>query len=170
MKTVLLSLASLLLLAACATKAPKYAKVAPPPKEFAPGEVVLAQQLLNKIFDQDMATLACVPDTEEAALLLRTIGPRLEMVQDDFEAKLDVATDIEGLIEVCDQNCTCQYIDDLFREHLVMLTKPQRKNLDQKKKIKDLNSCLNYAQSTFCQSELYQALNKEKIDFSFEAP
>lgn len=142
------------------------------PKEFSRGEVILGTQLLTKIFDQEMAPLKCVPDVDEASLLLRTLNPRMEVVQDDLEAMLDNDAEVKNLIESCDQNCTCSYVDELLREHLVTLDKPLRDQLDKKKKQKDLNSCLNYIKDTFCSSELYLELNKEKVDFSYdeEAP
>lgn len=138
------------------------------PKEFSRGEIILGTQLLGKIFDQEMAPLACVPDADEASLLLRTIHPRMEVVQDDLEAMLDDENEIKNLIETCDQNCTCSFIDELMREHLVTLPKSLKTSLDKKKKQKDLNACLNYVKETFCSSELYQELNKEKVDFSYE--
>lgn len=138
------------------------------PKDFARGEVILSHQLLSKIFDQEMGPLKCVPDSDEASLLLRTINPRMEVIQDDLEAMLDHETEIKSLIERCDQNCSCSFVDDLLREHLVNLDKNQRKILDEKKKQKDLASCLNYAKETFCDSELYKELNREKVDFTFE--
>jgi len=137
-------------------------------KEFAHGEIILSTQLLTKIFDQEMAPIKCVPDTDEASLLLRTIHPRMEVVQDDLEAMLDNESEIQTLIDKCDQSCTCPFLDELFREHLVVLNKQMRKMLDTKKKEKDLNACLNYAQQTFCEGELYKALNQEKADFSFD--
>jgi hypothetical protein len=136
-------------------------------KEFSRGEVILATQLLSKIYDQEMAPLKCVPDLDEAALLLRTLTPRMEVVQDDLEAMLDDESEIKNLVSSCDQNCTCSFIDDLFREHLVNLDKKIRINLDQKKKQKDLNSCLNYVKETFCDSELFKELDLEKVDFSY---
>lgn len=138
------------------------------PKEFSRGEVILGTQLLTKIFDQEMAPLACVPDADEASLLLRTIRPRMEVVEDDLEALLDSPQEVQGLIDTCNQNCTCGYVDDLLREHLVTLTKVQRKALDAKKTDKELNRCLSFVQTTFCQGELYRELNKEKEDFSFD--
>ena len=138
------------------------------PKEFSRGEVILGTQLLSKIFDQEMAPLSCVPDADEASLLLRTIHPRMEVVQDDLEAMLDDDNEIKKLIETCDQNCTCSFIDELLREHLVTLSKNLKTMLDKKKKQKDLNACLNYVKETFCSSELYHELNKEKVDFSYE--
>lgn len=142
------------------------------PKEFAPGEIIMATELLSKIFDNEMAPLECVPDADEASLLLRTIRPRMDVVQDDIEAVLDSNTEITKLINGCEQNCTCSYLDELFREHLVTLSKEQRKQMESKKTAKEVNRCLAYVQSTFCKSELYQELNKEKADFSFgeEAP
>jgi hypothetical protein len=139
-----------------------------PVKEFAPGELILATQLLTKIFDKEMAPLSCVPDTDEASLLLRTIRPRMEVVQDDMEAMLDDPKEVASMIQNCDKNCTCGHVDDLIREHLVILPKAQKKMLASKRNDKELNRCLNYAQSTFCQSELYKQLEREKSDFSFE--
>jgi hypothetical protein len=138
------------------------------PKEFSKGEIILGTQLLAKVYDQEMAPLKCVPDVEEASLLLRTIHPRYEVVQDDYEALLDTKSEVSKLIAECDQNCTCGFIDDLLREHQVILDKNQRKLLNEKKQEKDLNSCLSYIQSTFCESDLYKELNKEKVDFTFE--
>jgi hypothetical protein len=139
-----------------------------PVKEFAPGELILATQLLTKIFDKEMGPLSCIPDTDEASLLLRTIRPRMEVVQDDMEAMLDDSKEVSIMIQNCDKNCTCPEVDDLIREHLVVLPKAQRKMLSLKRNDKELNRCLNYAQSTFCQSELYKQLEREKSDFSFE--
>lgn len=156
----------LILLVGCSSvKAPSNPDA---PKEFSRGEVILGTQLLTKIFDQEMAPLPCVPDTDEASLLLRTIRPRMEVVEDDLEALLDDQAEVNKLIGGCDQNCTCGYVDELLREHLVTLTAEQRKRLNTKKTDKELNRCMNFAQSTFCQSELYKELNKEKADFSFE--
>ena len=141
---------------------------AQPPKEFARGEVILATQLLTKIFDGVMAPLACVPDAEEAELLLRTIRPRMEVAQDDTEAMLDNPKDVDELIKTCTANCTCEYVDELLREHLVKLTPAQKKSLNAKKTEKELNRCMSYVQSTFCQSDLYKTLDEEKSDFTFE--
>ena len=156
----------LLILASCSmVEKPQAPQV---PKEFSRGEIILGTQLLTKIFDQEMAPIKCVPDIDEASLLLRTIHPRMEMVQDDLEAMLDDQTQVDELINNCEKNCTCHYLDELFREHLVVLDKKSRGTLDNKRKQKDLNSCLNYIKETFCEGELYKELNKEKADFSFE--
>ena len=138
------------------------------PKEFSRGELILGTELLTKIFDQEMAPLECVPTVDEASLLLRTIHPRMDIVQDDMEAMLDDQKEVADLIKTCDQNCTCGYVDELLREHLVHLTKAQRIMLNKKKDEKALNKCLNFVQSTFCQGELYKTLELEKADFSFE--
>ena len=161
----------LILLSACSTttKVPTAApQVEAAPIEFSRGELILGTQLLTKIFDQEMAPLECVPDVDEAALLLRTIRPRMEIVQDDMEALLDDPREVNDLIKTCDQNCTCGYVDELLREHLVNMSKPQRILLNKKKSDKEINRCLNFVQATFCQSDLYKTLNKEKEDFSFE--
>lgn len=155
-----------LLLTSCSTMSEPVKPHAP--KEFSRGEVILGTQLLTKIFDGEMAPLLCVPDADEASLLLRTIRPRMEVVEDDLEALLDDPKEVDELISKCDQNCTCGYIDDLLREHLVNLTKNQKKTLATKRNDKELNRCLSYMQTTFCQGDLYLELNKEKADFSFE--
>lgn len=157
---------SFLILIACAqVKAPENPAA---PKNFSKGEVIIATELLVKIFDQEMAPLKCVPDTDEASLLLRTIRPRMEMVEDDLEAVLDNSAQVSELITTCDQNCTCEYLHDLFREHQVILSKSDKSALAAKNTEKELNRCMNFAQSTFCQSELFKELDKEKADFSFE--
>lgn len=144
------------------------AKAPVAPKEFSRGELILATQLLTKIFDQEMAPLECVPDTEEASLLLRTIRPRMEIVEDDIEAMLDNPKEVDDLVKSCESNCTCGYIDDILREHQVGLTKSQQKLINSKKSDKETKRCLNFIQSTFCGSELYKTLEVEKADFSFE--
>jgi hypothetical protein len=160
----------ILLVCSCSNvkKKQTYLETVAPPREFSRGELILANELLTKIFDQEMAYLLCVPDADEASLLLRTIRPRMEVVEDDLSAMMDSPKSVEELILTCDQNCTCGHIDELVREHLVSLTKEQRRILNHKKREKELNRCLNFVQSTFCQSELYKALDKEKEEFSFE--
>ena len=162
----------ILLITACSTvqkPETKTVEATPvPPKEFSRGELILGNELLTKIFDQEMAPLQCVPDTDEAGLLLRTIRPRMEIVEDDMEALLDNPKEVDNFIKTCHQNCTCGYVDEILREHQVVLSKAQRKLLATKKTDKELARCLNFVQTTFCQSELYKALNQEKADFSFE--
>ncbi len=137
-------------------------------KEYAPGEVILATQMLVKIFDKEMAYISCVPDAEEASLLLRTIRPRMEVVEDDLGAMLDDKLEIKKLVKNCDQNCSCGYLDDLLREHLVTLDKEDAEAMKKKKSKKEINRCLKYEQETFCQSDLYKSLEIEKSDFSFD--
>lgn len=162
-------LISLIFLAACSTeKKSRVEPVVQQQKEFSRGEVILATQLLTKIFDGEMGPIDCVPDTDEASLLLRTIRPRMEVVEDDMEALLDDASEVKNLINTCDQNCTCVYVDDLLREHLVSLSNKDRKMITDKRSEKEINRCMSFIQNTFCQSELYRALNTEKADFSFE--
>lgn len=161
---------ALILVIGCATEkasSPEPKSVAAP-KEFSRGEVILATQLLTKIFDGEMGPIDCVPDHDEASLLLRTIRPRMEVIEDDMEALLDQSSEVQKLINTCDQSCTCGYVDDLLREHLVTLTAAQRKLLNTKRSEKEVNRCMSFAQSTFCSGELYKQLNVEKADFSFE--
>ncbi len=164
-------LMSLLFVTACTTtpvKVPDEKPVTPAPREFSHGELILGTQLLTKIFDQEMAPLECVPSIDEAALLLRTIRPRMDIVQDDLEALLDDPREVNDMVNTCNQNCTCGYIDELFREHLVELSNDQQQKLNKKKNEKEINRCLSYVQATFCESDLYKTLDSEKVDFSFE--
>ncbi len=140
-----------------------------PRQDFPRGELYLVTEILAKIYDREMTPLVCIPDRGEAELFLRTIRPRMEQVYDDTEAKLDLPEEVENLISTCDQDCTCGLVDDLIREHQVKLSKAQQKTLNHKVSEKEINRCLGFTQSTFCQSELYQILNKEKVDFSFES-
>jgi hypothetical protein len=136
-------------------------------REFSQGEVILATQYLTKIFDKEMQPSACVPNNDEASLLLRTIRPRMEVIEDDIEATFDDAKAVQKHLDECKKNCTCLYIDDLLREHLVPLTKKQRASLNDKRSPAELNRCFSYIQSTFCDSDLYKQLDAEKVDFSF---
>lgn len=137
-------------------------------KEFSRGELILGTELLTKIFDLEMAPIECVKSIDEAEILLRTIRPRMEVAQNDLEAMMDNSEEVQDLIKTCDQNCTCGYVDELVREHLVNLTKTQRDILNEKISGKELARCMNYVQTTFCESELYKTLNHEKSEFTFE--
>ena len=138
------------------------------PKEFSRDEIIRSASLLTKIFDMEASTLACVPDTDEASLLLRTLRPRMDVVQDDLEAMLDDPKAVDSLISTCAQECTCQFIDDLLREHLVTLNTVQKKKMNSNKNPAQLKKCTENIRKGFCQSEFYQELNKEKADFSFD--
>jgi len=156
----------LLIAVSCSTPAPVTPKVAAPVREFSQGEVIMASSLLTKIFDAEMSPISCVPDRDEASLLLRTLGPRMDVVQDDMEAQLDEAPLVDKLISECSQNCTCTYLDDLFKEHQVPLNKQQKKIL--KIDPKENNRCFNFVQETFCKGDLYRALESEKADFTYD--
>lgn len=136
-------------------------------KDFSPRELITTTQMLTKIYDGDMKHLSCVPDQAEAELLLRTLRPRMEVVIDDIEALFDQDQEINSLANNCSTDCTCEFIDELFREHQITLTKAQKKNINlgiaENKK-----SCLSQRAKTFCSSALKKELDKEKSDFSFE--
>ena len=135
---------------------------------FSRGEIILASELLNKIFDQEMAPISCVPDIQEASLLLRTLQPRLDEIEDDLSSRMDDPAAVAGLIGSCEENCTCFHVSDLFREHLVPLTKTQKLTLSKKMTPKEQTRCFTFIKETFCKGDLYKALNSEKGDFSFE--
>lgn len=137
------------------------------PKDFSPRELITSAGLLTKIYDEVLPPLSCVPDAQAAELLLRTIRPRLEVVMDDIEALLDQDSEIDALIRNCQSDCMCEFIDEVFREHQLALTKGQAQTLQ--KGIKGNEKvCLSQRAETFCESTLFKELNKEKGDFSFE--
>lgn len=136
-------------------------------KDFSPRELITTTQMLTKIYDGDMKHLSCVPDQPEAELLLRTLRPRMEVVIDDIEALFDQDQEINSLVNNCKTDCTCEFIDELFREHQIALTKAQSKNITQGI-AENKKSCLSQRAKTFCSSTLKKELDKEKSDFSFE--
>ncbi len=136
-------------------------------KDFSPRELITTTQMLTKIYDGDMKHLSCVPDQPEAELLLRTLRPRMEVVIDDIEALFDQDQEINSLVNNCKTDCTCEFIDELFREHQIALTKAQSKSITQGI-AENKKSCLSQRAKTFCSSTLKKELDKEKSDFSFE--
>jgi hypothetical protein len=58
-------------------------------------------------------------------------------------------------------------LGELLKEHLVELTRGQKKALANAWSEKEVNRCMSFQLSTFCQSELYQELQKEKADFTY---
>lgn len=136
-------------------------------KDFSPRELITSSRLLTKIYDEERPPLTCVPDTAAAELLLRTLRPRLEVVIDDIEAALDNTQEVNSLVNNCLNDCTCEFIDDIFREHQIALTKAQTKTLQKGIKANEA-TCLDGRAKSFCSSQLFQALDNEKGDFSFE--
>lgn len=160
----------LLLLVACSMvqKAPsKSAADKEALKDFSPRELITTTQMLTKIYDGEMKPLACVPDQDEAELLLRTIRPRMEVVIDDIEAVFDQDQEINSLVNNCQTDCTCEFLDDLFREHQISLSKVQSKVLNTGI-ASNKKTCIAQRAKSFCESALKKELDKEKSDFSFE--
>jgi|SRR5690606_32641569 len=137
------------------------------PKDFSPRELITSAQFLTKIYDEQMPPLSCVQDTDSAELLLRTLRPRLEVVVDDIEAILDQDHEVNSLITNCQSDCTCEFIDEVFREHQLTLTKSQTRTLMKGIKANE-GVCLEGRAKSFCESALFKELDKEKEDFSFE--
>ena len=138
------------------------------PKDFQAGDIVNANQLLTEIFEQEIPPIDCVPTIDEASLLLRTLSPRMELVQDDFEALLDDESKVAGLIQECELNCTCGFIEDLFREHMVPLDKKLKRILDDKIRKDKNQACMTQVKAKFCLSDLYRTINLEKEDFTYQ--
>jgi hypothetical protein len=137
-------------------------------KDFQSGEVINSHQLLTKIFDRELPPIDCVPNIDEASLLLRTLSPRMELVQDDLEASLDDENKVAELLKECDLNCTCSFIDDLLREHMVPLDEKLKRLLVDKIKSNKNQACMTQLKEKFCQGDLYHTINQEKEDFTYQ--
>lgn len=157
---------SLLLIISCSTPSNR-ASDRDALKDFSPRELITSSRLLTKIYDEEMKPLECVPDTDSAQLLLRTLRPRLEVVIDDIEVALDKNEEVASLVNNCQSDCTCEFIDDIFREHQITLSQTQSKKLQQGIRANE-KTCLSARAKIFCTSPLFQELEKEKVDFSFE--
>lgn len=158
---------SLVFILSCSTLSHKRAPDDGAPKDFSPRELITTSQMLTKIYDMQSPPLSCVLDEQAAELLLRTIRPRLEVVIDDIEAVLDRTSEVKSLVNNCENDCTCEFIDEIFREHQIPQTKVQiaaiKKGIAANEKV-----CLQQRRKQFCESALFKELDKEKSDFSFE--
>lgn len=155
------------LILSCSTTKDYRASREDAPKDFSPRELITSAQMLTKIYDEQMPPLSCVSDTDSAELLLRTLRPRLEVVVDDIEVVLDQDHEVSSLINNCQNDCTCEFIDEIFREHQLTLSKRQVKTLSKGIKANE-GTCLKARAENFCNSVLFEELDKEKEDFSFE--
>lgn len=163
----MLKLLMTLFFVACAQiKTPPSAPV--PPKNFPSADVIQATQLLTRIFDGEIKGIRCVPSAEEASLLLRTLRPRMEVVEDDLQAHLDHPSTIQQLLVSCQQQCTCQYVDELIRENNIVLSKKERGQLNTRISDKENKRCSTAFMQTFCQGELFQTLDNEKAEFTYD--
>jgi hypothetical protein len=138
------------------------------PPSFAAQEVILANQFLTKIFDGEIAPIDCVASGDEASLLLRTLRPRMEGVEDDLQASLDDQSAVKKLVGNCQLDCTCHYVAEIIRENNVNLEKQQASALKNKTTPKELNRCLEPLKANFCSGKLYQVLDQEKSDFTYD--
>lgn len=163
----MLKIISLIVLLSCTTQSSQRASYPDAPKDFSPRELITTSQMLTKIYDELIPPLSCVVDSDSAELLLRTLRPRLEVVIDDIESTLDQSTEVASLINNCKNDCTCEFIDEIFREHQIVLSSSQRSIVTKGIRANE-NVCLKQREEQFCQSALFKELDKEKSDFSFE--
>jgi hypothetical protein len=138
-------------------------------KEFSASEIIISHTLIEKIFDKQMPPLACIEDVSEAELFLRTLTPRMEMVEDEIMATFDEPKRVEEILKTCEKECTCSFIMDLLKENEVSLSKKIKNDLSPVKLEKQLNKCLSFYSTSFCQSEIYQQLEIEKDEFNYES-
>lgn len=157
---------TLFLIISCSSLKNQGASYPDAPKDFSPRELITTTALLTKIYDEQHPPLTCVPDADSSELLIRTLRPRLEVVIDDIEAVLDQDHEINSLVNNCQSDCTCEFLDEIFREHQLTLNKAQikvlKKGISANEKV-----CLPQRASTFCDGPLFKELDKEKEDFRF---
>lgn len=135
---------------------------------FSKGEIILSTSLLMNIHDGLMAPLDCVPDRNEAELLLRVIRPRLDEVDVYLDKRLHGPAEREQLFKECLDNCSCAYLDQMMKENKTSLFKEEQKQWSQTIKTYKAEreaQCLSYIQSSFCESPLYTEIENEKADF-----
>ncbi len=136
-----------------------------PSDEINISETLHAQELLLNIKDKKTETLPCIEDPEDAEILLKILDPQYEDVLDSYQAKLDDDTEIEKLIQNCENDCTCSFINSLLEENEIKLEKTVKKDLIRKISSKEFVTCSKEMTNNFCESSLYKKMEKEKSEF-----
>lgn len=77
---------------------------------FADSDIILAHDLLDKIYSKELPPIECISDSEEASLYQRALGPVFERIQDEFEATLADEKKLQTLLNQCEKDCTCHYL------------------------------------------------------------
>ena len=130
--------------------------------------IILANELLTKIYEGVLSPNKCIVDKEEAELLLKTLGPKFEEVVDQYQAKLDDDTEIENFVKSCGATCTCHFIQELFTQNEIKISKKLNTEIKTQISGQVFKACLVNYQLNFCQSELYLNLEKEKESFKLD--
>ncbi len=131
-------------------------------------QVIQFNALLTKIYEGKIKPLSCIEDKEEAELLLRALASRFDSVTDVYQSRLDHQDEIQDLINNCESNCTCDYVEELFKENEIELSTPQSAQFNQIKAKMVSKNCTDQIQKIFCQSQLFRELDKEKDHFKYE--
>ena len=131
-------------------------------------EIILANNLLTNVFEGKLKTNECIEDTEDSELLLKTLQSRFEEVTDSYQAKLDNDSEIENLIKNCEVDCSCHFLQDLFKENEIQLNKKLSSELKKQLNGDKFKTCTEKHRREFCQSELFKKLDQEKESFKFD--
>ena len=131
-------------------------------------KVIQSNTLLTKIYEGEIKPLSCVEDKEEAELFLRTLASRFDNVSDDYQSKLDDQDEIKNLINNCESNCTCDFLEELLKENEIDLTPAQSAQFKKIKLKKVTEVCSAQIEELFCQSQLFRELDKEKDLFKYD--
>jgi hypothetical protein len=131
-------------------------------------KVIQSNTLLTKIYEGEIKPLSCVADKEEAELFLRTLASRFDIVSDDYQSRLDDQDEIKNLINNCESNCTCDFLEELLKENEIDLTPAQSAQFKKIKFKKVTEACTAQIEESFCQSRLFRELEKEKDLFKYD--
>lgn len=131
-------------------------------------QVIQSNTLLTKIYEGEIKPLRCIEDKEEAELFLRALASRFDTVSDDYQSKLDNQDEIKNLINNCESNCTCDFLEELLKENEIDLTPAQSAQFKKIKIKKVTETCTAQIEELFCQSQLFRELDKEKDLFKYD--
>jgi hypothetical protein len=131
-------------------------------------QVIQSNTLLTKIYEGEIKPLGCIEDKEEAELFLRTLASRFDIVSDDYQSRLDDQDEIKKLINNCESNCTCDFLEELLKENEIDLTPAQSAQFKKIKFKKMTEACTAQIEESFCQSQLFRELEKEKDLFKYD--
>ena len=157
----------LIFIGSCASSNSR-APMASPPIEISTSETLHAHELLLSIMDGKSETLPCIEDPEEAAILLKTLDPEYEEILDSYQAKLDDDKEVQQLIQNCEKDCTCLFINSLLEENEIPIEKAVKKDLKLKMSGERHIACSQKMTNQFCESSLYKKIEKEKLEFKLD--
>ncbi len=139
-----------------------------PPVKLNMTETLHARELLLNIMNRKNEPLPCVEDSEEAAILLKTLEPEYDEILDHYQAKLDDDKEIAKLIQACEDDCSCLFISSLLEENEIQIEKKVKKELKMKISGERFTNCTQKMTNLFCSSSIYKKMEHEKLEFKLD--